>query len=285
MKMRTVFSGIAGLLIMAAVLLPVAAGAQSVIPGIDDGPPEIFMEEAPSVAVIPGTYVYFVPDLLEDIFFYHGRWYRPYGGRWYWGGSYNGPWHHLRRSGVPSYILNLPGDYRSWGVHERIHHDHFSRNWRDWERRKHWNKQDFWQRDRIRDHRDHNRRDDRSDRWRDDRSDRWRDDRSDRRRDDRSDRRRDDRSDRRRDDRGTKGGGKQEIYQGFKMGDAIEKKNKGQGQQDVKQGGQGDRSKGQGQQGVKQGGQGDKRGGKQEIYQGFKMGDAIEKNKKQGQNQ
>jgi len=44
------------------------------------------------VAVIPGTYVYVVPDINTEILFYHGYWYRPSAGRWYWARTYNGPW-------------------------------------------------------------------------------------------------------------------------------------------------------------------------------------------------
>ncbi|MHB8883064.1 MAG: hypothetical protein ACYC69_16335 [Thermodesulfovibrionales bacterium] len=260
--MKTKFSmpGLAALLLSASLMLPVTAGASVVV---DIDLPSIVFDAPPSVAVIPGTYVYFAPDLDADILFYQGRWYRPYSGRWYWARSYKGPWRHIRHNRVPGALLRLPGDYRRGVIHDRIEYNHLHRNWRSWERDRHWHRHYKWE-DRRHDRRD--RRDRRDDRRDHDRSERWRDDLSDRRHD----------------DRGTGSGGKKEIYQGFKMGDAIEK-NKAREQQGGKQDGHGDR--GRNQQGVKQGGKGDKPSGKQEIYQGFKMGDAIEKNKKQGQNQ
>jgi hypothetical protein len=40
-------------------------------------PPEYTFPSPPEVAVIPGTYVYVVPDIPAEILFYHGYWYRP----------------------------------------------------------------------------------------------------------------------------------------------------------------------------------------------------------------
>ena len=44
-------------------------------------PPAYAPVAPPDMALIPGTYVYFVPGVSADIFFYHGYWYRPFGGR------------------------------------------------------------------------------------------------------------------------------------------------------------------------------------------------------------
>lgn len=46
-------------------------------------PPSLVISGPPEVAVIPGTYVYFVPDAEADLFFYGGYWYRPPEGRWF----------------------------------------------------------------------------------------------------------------------------------------------------------------------------------------------------------
>ena len=37
----------------------------------------------PGLIVVPGTYVYYPPEVGVDIFFYRGYWYRPYDGGWY----------------------------------------------------------------------------------------------------------------------------------------------------------------------------------------------------------
>ena len=44
----------------------------------------------PEVVVIPGTYVYMVPDIDVDVLFYQGYWWRPYEGHWYRSGTIRG---------------------------------------------------------------------------------------------------------------------------------------------------------------------------------------------------
>ena len=64
------------------------------------------------MVVIPGTYVYMVPDIGADIFFYSGNWYRLHQGRWFSAGSYNGPWIYVPDPRVPRALVQLPPDYR-----------------------------------------------------------------------------------------------------------------------------------------------------------------------------
>ncbi len=102
--------------------------------------PSLIIAEPPPLVVIPDRYVYFVPGLDVDIFFYRGYWYRPHGGRWYRSGGYNGPWTYVARRRVPSVVVSLPPDYRHAvtvrGGH--IPYGQFRKNWRNWEREDHW---------------------------------------------------------------------------------------------------------------------------------------------------
>lgn len=100
----------------------------------------------PSVVVIPGTYVYVVPDIDVDIFFYHGYWYRPYEGRWFRARGYNGPWVFVAPARVPRVLIELSPDYRHHIApgHRRIAHREFKRNWRRWERDRHWERDERW---------------------------------------------------------------------------------------------------------------------------------------------
>jgi hypothetical protein len=110
---------------------------QVVIPA----PPPVVVHEPPPVVVIPGTYVYFAPDVGVDIFFYHGYWYRPHHGHWYRARGYNGPWHNIKGGRVPHVVRNLPPDFRHYGRrHERIRHVDLQRNWKTWEQKKHWDR-------------------------------------------------------------------------------------------------------------------------------------------------
>jgi len=101
--------------------------------------PALVISAPPAVIVVPGTYVYFAPDVEVDLFFYGGYWYRPYGGIWYRAGVYNGPWVRINRP--PGVLLNLPSGYRNVPPgHQRIPYGQLKKNWKTWEREKHWDK-------------------------------------------------------------------------------------------------------------------------------------------------
>jgi hypothetical protein len=115
-------------------------GVEGVGPSVPYGPPPPYaVPEPPAVVPIPGTYAYFVPDIGVDILFYHGYWYRPYGGRWYRALPYGGPWVYLSPRRVPHVLITLPPGYRTLppGYHP-IPHAELQRNWGRWERERHW---------------------------------------------------------------------------------------------------------------------------------------------------
>ena len=102
-------------------------------------PPPVIIPAPPPMFVIPGTYVYFAPEVEADIFFYHGYWYRPYQGHWYRSGNYNGRWAYIAPKRVPTVLLNLPPDFRRVPPgHQRITHEQLQKNWRTWEKEKYW---------------------------------------------------------------------------------------------------------------------------------------------------
>lgn len=115
-------------------------------------PPLIVFAAPPVVVVIPETYVYAVPDLDVDIFFYNGWWWRPWDGRWYRSRHYDSGWVYYQR--VPSFYGGIPSgwrnDYRDhrWGGHQwnyqRIPHQQLQRNWSNWEKSRHWERQNTW---------------------------------------------------------------------------------------------------------------------------------------------
>jgi len=99
----------------------------------------------PSLAVIPGTYVYFVPGIDVDVLFYHGYWYRPYEGRWFRSSSYMGPWGFVAIGRVPHVLIDLPPDFRRIPPGYRlIPYREFGRNWRKWERDRYWERDEWW---------------------------------------------------------------------------------------------------------------------------------------------
>lgn len=106
-------------------------------------PPPYQFAAPPSVAVIPGTYVYVVPN--TDILFYEGYWYRLYTGNWYWAPSYEGPWAYLPPPNVPPALLEVPSDYSYVPPgYPVIPYMEFHANWGTWERERHWDRKSEW---------------------------------------------------------------------------------------------------------------------------------------------
>ncbi|HYC53812.1 MAG TPA: hypothetical protein VEL28_02625 [Candidatus Binatia bacterium] len=109
-------------------------------------PPPLILPAPPQLVVLPGTYVYAVPDYGEDLFFVDGYWWRPYGGRWYRSRYYDRDWGYY--SGVPTFYSSIPrtwrSDYRNrrwhgrtWN-HERLSYDSVRNNWSNWRRERRW---------------------------------------------------------------------------------------------------------------------------------------------------
>lgn len=100
--------------------------------GINNEPPPFQISGQPELLPIPGRYVYFMPDTDVEIYFYHGKWYRPYNNRWFIAESYNGPWNRIRDVPVP--LQDLPR------VFYRVPYSELRDNWEKWEREKYWDK-------------------------------------------------------------------------------------------------------------------------------------------------
>jgi hypothetical protein len=119
---------------------PGGSGGQVSTSPQETTPPPYSMQAPPSVVPIPGTYVYFVPDIGVDILFYHGYWYRPHAGHWYRAAAYNGPWVYIVPQTVPAVIIGLPPNYRR-GIppgYRPVRYVELRRNWERWERERHW---------------------------------------------------------------------------------------------------------------------------------------------------
>lgn len=109
---------------------------------INISPPPFFpLPVPPAVVVIPGSYVYFVPDIDLDIFFYQGYWYRPHRNEWFRARDYNGPWAFVAPRRLPPPILRVPPGFRNLPPkHNRIPYKELKRNWKGWEKQRHWDK-------------------------------------------------------------------------------------------------------------------------------------------------
>ena len=104
--------------------------------------PAVRFAAPPHVVVIPGTYVYMVPDIDVDVLFFQGYWWRPYEGHWYRSRDYKGRWRYVEPGRIPPGLRALPQDYRH-GLspeYERRPHRNVQRNWKKWEREKYWDR-------------------------------------------------------------------------------------------------------------------------------------------------
>jgi hypothetical protein len=114
--------------------------------------PMVVFAAPPDVVVIPNSYVYFVPDIDEDIYFYNGWWWRPWHGRWYRSRHYDSGWGTYWW--VPSFYHSVPSNWRNeyrehrWNGHpwdvQRINHQQVQGNWKSWKKSKHWEKHNNW---------------------------------------------------------------------------------------------------------------------------------------------
>lgn len=112
-------------------------------------PPGFVIPAPPPVVVIPGHYVYMVPDIDVDILFYGGYWWRPFEGRWYRARHYNGPWGFIAIERVPRPLVRLPRDYRHIppGA-RRIAPAELNQNWKRWQRERFWERDEAWRKGR-----------------------------------------------------------------------------------------------------------------------------------------
>ena len=116
-------------------------------------PPPLVFQTPPDVIVLPDTdYVYVVPDIAVDLFFWDGWWWRPWGGRWYRSPYYDRDW--ACYGDIPSFYWDIDpgwrGYYRghNWRGHrwnyEHIPNQSLQRNWKAWNDERHWERQKNW---------------------------------------------------------------------------------------------------------------------------------------------
>ena len=117
--MKKLILGILLLALAMVVSIPTMAGAMGrggVTVGIGQPPPLEFYGQ-PEMIVLPETYVYVIPDLDEDVFFYNGWWWRPWQGRWYRSQYYNTGWDYYQN--VPSFYSEIPFGWKNEYRHHR----------------------------------------------------------------------------------------------------------------------------------------------------------------------
>lgn len=142
MKKSLLASLILGLLLVA----PLPTSAEVFVDVNISLPPRLHLPAPPELIVLPGTYVYVAPDIDEEIFYSGGWWWRPWRGQWYRSQNYRSGWSRYHK--VPSFYRTVPPGWRNayrqnqwqgrqWD-HRRIPYSHVQRNWKGWEKNRHW---------------------------------------------------------------------------------------------------------------------------------------------------
>src|SRR5208283_2257395 len=149
-KMKKLF--LVALLLSLILVVPIPTMARAAVSVSIGLPPPVVFAAPPEMIVLPETYVYVVPDVDVDIFFYNGWWWRPWEGRWYRSQNYNSGWGYY--NSVPSFYAGIPSgwrnDYRDhrWKGHQwnyqRIPQQQVQQNWKGWQMSGHWEKQQGW---------------------------------------------------------------------------------------------------------------------------------------------
>ena len=89
-------------------------------------PPPIVFSAPPPLIVLPETEVYVAPGYDQDLYFYGGWWWRPWGGRWYRSLNYDSGWEFY--NGVPRWYGGVYPHWREnyrnhmWGGHRWDYH-------------------------------------------------------------------------------------------------------------------------------------------------------------------
>jgi hypothetical protein len=75
------------------------------------GVPPVVITTPPPLVVVPGTSVYYAPDVPANYCFYKGHYYTVANGVWSMAPASNGPWAVIQVSKVPTPILAVPVEY------------------------------------------------------------------------------------------------------------------------------------------------------------------------------
>jgi hypothetical protein len=78
--------------------------------GTPSGPP-VVLTTSPQLVVVPGTSVYYAPEVPVDYFRYQGRYYSVVNDVWSTAAAYHGPWVTIQIGQVPRPVRSVPVDY------------------------------------------------------------------------------------------------------------------------------------------------------------------------------
>jgi hypothetical protein len=114
MRVQWLLVGVLGL--YALELVVPALGAAQINIGVNIGippppPPPVVIAAPPQLVVIPGTRVFYAPEVPHNYFFYGGKAYVFHDSAWFVAPTHNGPWTFVAIEQVPPPIRRVPVRY------------------------------------------------------------------------------------------------------------------------------------------------------------------------------
>jgi hypothetical protein len=88
-----------------------SATASDIKINIGPGVPPIVLTAPPQLVVVPGTPIYYAPDVSANLFFYKGNYYTVANGVWAMAPAYTGPWAVIQIGQVPPPVVAVPVEY------------------------------------------------------------------------------------------------------------------------------------------------------------------------------
>jgi len=92
-----------------AIVTALVLGA--IAPAFADANIGIDLPTRPQMELVPGSSVYYAPQVGANYFFYDDLYWVFDGNEWYSSSGYNGPWNMVPASDVPDYLLQVPVSY------------------------------------------------------------------------------------------------------------------------------------------------------------------------------
>ena len=130
------------LLCLVALMLAIGVGSAGAL----RYPPPVKHTVTPPLVVIPGTYIYVVPNGKSGLFYYDGFWYRQHKDKWFRSPRYYGRhWTGMRDADMPKEMLSVPPDYRDRiQGREHLRYRDVRHNWSKWKDAHKWESDPGW---------------------------------------------------------------------------------------------------------------------------------------------
>jgi len=109
--LRTLMAGVVFLTAAASVLVPASARAANVNINIGIPAPAIVVPAPPRLVIVPGTPVFYAPEVEYNYFVYGDHHYIFRDGRWFIARTHRGPWKLVAVERVPRPIVAVPVTY------------------------------------------------------------------------------------------------------------------------------------------------------------------------------